>query len=88
MPKKYEDKPAEENDEKIDKKKVREEKAEKRKKVKKQDKIAKWSGAILFLILMFVGFLVWVSGEVREESGVKRPVQTAPSTPTGRVIIE
>ncbi len=38
---------------------------ERRKSVKKMDRIAKWSGFILLLIVMLVGFLLWVAGEIK-----------------------
>lgn len=57
-----------EADEKELKKKKREEKKEKRLKRKKQDKAARWSGTVLLFIIMIVGFLLWVSGQLRSGS--------------------
>lgn len=77
------------------KKTAREEKAEQRKKAKKQDKMARWSGMILFVILLIIGFLLWVSGEVKSPSagsGRVSPQRVVPAeqAPSGaaRVIIE
>lgn len=83
-------------------KRVRQEKAEKRKRVKKQDRLVRWSGMILFLVLLVIGLLMWVSGEVNhnpsEADVAGKKVQTQPSgqaTPQathaggqGRVIVE
>lgn len=40
---------------------------EKRKNSKKKDKVARWGGLILLGLIMFVGFLLWVSGEMKQE---------------------
>lgn len=71
------------------------ESVKKRKKAKKQDKMARWSGIILFTILLLVGFLMWVAGEVSIEPVVKLPTQSrvvpsvTPSMPgSGRVVVE
>lgn len=53
--------------EKEQKKKKQKEGAEKRKNAKKKDKVARWGGLILLGLVMFVGFLLWVSGEMKVE---------------------
>lgn len=55
----------EEVDEKNEAKTKRREGVERRKIAKKKDKIARWSGFILLLIVMMVGFLLWIAGEIR-----------------------
>jgi len=49
------------------KKKKRQESVEKRKNAKRKDKVARWGGIILLGLIMFVGFLLWVSGEMKQE---------------------
>jgi len=97
MKKKVVEKSEVEAEEVKDKKTEQKAKAKKRKSAKKQDKMARWSGAILFVIILFVGFLLWVAGEVSSEGGRKAPVersgvQTTPTAPQvggqGRVVIE
>lgn len=41
--------------------------AEKRKNAKRKDKVARWGGLILLGLMMFVGFLLWVSGEMKQD---------------------
>lgn len=54
-----------EESEDIDEKKAkRREGVEKRKSQKKRDRIARWSGFILLLLIVLVGFLLWVVGEM------------------------
>ncbi len=55
---------AEEVSEKEEKKAKRKEGAEKRRTQKKKDKIARWSGFILLLVVITVGFLLWIAGEI------------------------
>jgi len=50
--------------EKEQKKLKQKETAEKRKSAKKKDKVARWGGLILLGLVMFIGFLLWVSGEI------------------------
>ncbi len=50
----------------LKKKKVRDS-LEKRKNAKRKDKVARWGGIILLGLIMFVGFLLWVSSELRQE---------------------
>lgn len=57
------EKEIEEQDEKLLKKKKRGEVVEKRKTLKQKDKIARWSGFILLLLVLIFGFLLWVAGE-------------------------
>lgn len=59
----------EELDEKTLKKKKREEAAEKRKQARKKDKVARWSGTIMLLLVMAIGFLLWISGQITQLSG-------------------
>ena len=40
---------------------------EKRKNAKRKDKVARWGGIILLGLIMFVGFLLWVAGEMKDE---------------------
>ena len=54
----------EEVSEKEEKKAKRKEGAEKRRNQKKKDKIARWSGFILLLVVIMVGFLLWIAGEI------------------------
>lgn len=49
------------------KKQKRQEAVEKRRSARKKDKIARWGGLILLGLVMFTGFLLWVSGEMRQE---------------------
>lgn len=62
-----EDEESEKNEDKKVKGKRRES-VEKRKKAKEMDRAARWSGFILLVIIMFVGFLLWISGEMKAES--------------------
>lgn len=66
--------PEEELSEKDLKKKKRKESLEKRKNAKRKDKVARWGGVILLGLIMFVGFLLWVLGEMKmEDKGVVNP---------------
>ncbi|MFH2019291.1 MAG: hypothetical protein ABII80_01625 [bacterium] len=56
-------------DEKEEKETSRKEGVEKRKRAKKIDKQARWSGLILLVIIMLAGFLMWVTGEVKKNTG-------------------
>jgi len=73
-----------------EKKKTREEKAAKRRQIKKQDQLARWSGLMLLVVVMMIGFVLWVVGEMGEEAIKPIPVQErAPIVnPSSRVIIE
>lgn len=56
---------------------------EKRKNAKRKDKVARWGGVILLGLIMFVGFLLWVAGEMQAEtSNIKS------SQPINQKIIE
>jgi len=55
----------EEVDEKAEAKAKRKEGVERRRSVKKKDKIARWSGFILLFVVVTVGFLLWIAGEMR-----------------------
>ena len=54
----------EEVDQKILKQK---ESREKRRTAKQKDKVARWGGLILLGLIMFVGFLLWGSGEMKQD---------------------
>lgn len=51
--------------EKDEKKSKRKEGVERRKTAKKKDKIARWSGFILLLVVVTLGFLLWIAGEMQ-----------------------
>jgi uncharacterized membrane protein len=55
----------EEADEKTESKAKRKEGVERRKTAKKKDKIARWSGFILLLVVITMGFLMWIAGEIQ-----------------------
>ncbi|MFH1244663.1 MAG: hypothetical protein V1487_03815 [bacterium] len=55
--------------EKEQKKIKRQEAVERRRNARKKDKIARWGGLILLGLVMFTGFLLWVSGEMKQEVG-------------------
>jgi len=50
------------------KKQKQKENVEKRKNAKKKDKVARWGGIILLGLIMFVGFLLLVFGEMSAEN--------------------
>lgn len=52
-------------DGKTEAKAKRKEGVERRKSAKKKDKIARWSGFILLFVVVIVGFLLWIAGEMR-----------------------
>lgn len=52
-------------DGKIDAKAKRKEGVERRRGAKKKDKIARWSGFILLFVVITLGFLLWIAGEMR-----------------------
>lgn len=66
----------EELSEKEQKKERRKASALKRKNLKKKDQVARWGGVILLGLMMFVGFLLWVSGEMNQA----RPEKVLPSS--------
>lgn len=88
-----------EPDEKELKKKKREEKKEKRLKRKKQDKAARWAGTVMLFVIMIVGFLLWISGQLRSgtpeyvrpvaspDSDYYTPSQSEYAPPGGKVIV-
>lgn len=49
------------------KKKERLESAEKRRKARQKDKVARFAGAILLGMILLLGFLLWVAGEIKTE---------------------
>lgn len=57
----------EELSEKEQKKLKQKQSVEKRKNARKKDKVARWGGIILLGLIMFVGFLLWVSGEIKND---------------------
>lgn len=54
----------EKEEEEVTKKKRRGEGVAKRKALKQKDKVARWSGFILLLLVLIFGFLLWVAGEI------------------------
>ncbi|MFZ2199799.1 MAG: hypothetical protein WAV40_03350 [Microgenomates group bacterium] len=66
--------------EKDQKKKRRADAVEKRKNAKKKDKVARWGGLILLGLIMFIGFLLWVSGEMKQDI---KPLNNYTITPMG-----
>lgn len=52
------------------KKKKVQDSALKRKNAKKKDKVARWGGIILLGLMMFVGFLLWVSSQMQQGPSV------------------
>lgn len=79
---KVEEEQLEENEEEGKERKPKES-VEKRKRLKREDKAARWSGMILLVTLLIVGFLLWITGEVRKQLG-SEPVSPTPP----RVIVE
>ncbi len=75
--------------EKEQKKLKHKEAIEKRKNAKRKDKVARWGGIILLGLIMFVGFLLWVSGEMREERSSINQRNTYPKYPqeSGSIIV-
>lgn len=70
------------------KKERRREAVEKRKSAKKRDKVARWGGLILFGLILFVGFLMWVFGEMAQESQSMQQYSNIPTeTSQGSVIV-
>jgi len=59
------------------------ESVKKRRKAKKRDKMERWSGMILFVILLLVGFLMWVAGEVKIAPDVTSGVATPTASQLG-----
>ena len=60
--------------------------AEKRKNIKKKDKVARWGGIILLGLVMFVGFLLWISGEIKQESSQQvAPINSIPSRSSSEI---
>lgn len=60
--------------------------ADKRKNIRKKDKVARWGGIILLGLVMFVGFLLWVSGEMKQDN-VKVRVDMPSPTGVGTIIV-
>jgi hypothetical protein len=58
----------EELSEKQQKKLKHKEATQKRKDAKRKDKVARWGGIILLGLMMFIGFLLWVAGEMRGDN--------------------
>lgn len=59
------------------------ESAEKRKNAKRKDKVARWGGVILLGLVMFIGFLLWVSGEMKNDA-----ILPSSSIESGSVIVK
>ncbi len=80
----------EELSEKEQKKLKQKEAVEKRKNAKRKDKVARWGGIILLGLMMFVGFLLWVAGEMKQETGITNELDNRPTYQqgTGSVIVK
>lgn len=89
----------EELSEKELKKKKQKESVEKRKNARRKDKVARWGGIILLGLMMFVGFLLWVFGEMSSEGSdhgqvinsspeVYKQRTVKPETQQGSVIVK
>lgn len=69
----------EELSEKEQKKLERKAGVEKRKKARQKDKVARFAGIILLGMILLIGFLLWVAGEMQsEQGGVVQPRPTPP----------
>lgn len=73
----------EELSEKEQKKLKQKEAVEKRKNAKRKDKVARWGGIILLGLMMFVGFLLWVAGEMKQEDGLTNQQDNKPTYQQG-----
>lgn len=66
------------------KKEKRKESVEKRKNAKKKDKFARWGGLVLLGLMLFVGFLLWVFGEMKQETQPTNiPINQYTNVPAG-----
>ena len=78
--------------EEVEKKPEKEKKSRKRKKqLKKKKREERLAGVIFLVVTIFVGFVLWVSGEVREkklEEKIETNWQVAPSQDSGVMIIK
>lgn len=54
----------------------------KRKNAKRKDKVARWGGVVLLGLVMFIGFLLWVSGEMKNDT-----ILPSTSVESGSVIV-
>lgn len=50
--------------------KKKQESIERRKRLKKADRAARWSGFVLLLCILLIGFLMWIVGEIQEERNI------------------
>ncbi|MEI6690545.1 MAG: hypothetical protein WCL07_02230 [bacterium] len=66
--KKHESKDIIEEVEEVEEVEVVSESVAKRKKAKKKDAIGKWSGVIFLFLILLVGLLLWVGGEMGVDS--------------------
>lgn len=64
-----------------EKKRKRSESVEKRKRAREKDRAARWSGLIMLIMLMMIGFLLWVSGKIRKEKQINNNLQYQYITP-------
>lgn len=79
----------EELSEKEQKKLKQKEAVEKRKNAKRKDKVARWGGIILLGLMMFVGFLLWVAGEMKTENQPLNQYNITPlDSQAGSVIVK
>lgn len=63
---------------------------EKRKNALRKDKVARWGGLILLGLIMFIGFLLWVSGEMKSEGNAQmnKYTNTRVESQQGSVIVK
>jgi|GEM_PF-1176431 len=63
---------------------------EKRKNAIRKDKVARWGGLILLGLVMFVGFLLWVSGEIKKDDSAQmnKYTNTRMESQQGSVIVK
>jgi cytoskeletal protein RodZ len=64
------------------KKQERQASAEKRKKARQKDKVARFAGIILLGMILLVGFLLWVAGEMQQERTTSTPQRMMVPSPT------
>ena len=68
--------------------KKRKDSIEKRKNAKRKDKVARWGGVILLGLIMFVGFLLFVLGEMKLENQSTLPPSTQNFGTSGNIIVK
>lgn len=92
---KKKDKPDQLKLEDQEKKKPVRKSVERRKQLRKKRKQERWAGLVLFVVMVFLGFVLWVSGEVKESGGedkvvspVKEEGASKPVQNEGVIVIE